>query len=116
MSASPHIAEPTGPDKLRGTFPGWLELGALLCGIVASLVLGYWGVQHNNYGEHLRFDNEANDAAHAIHLRLRGYEEMLRGVGALLEVPRDTPRADFAAYLRTLELEARYPGLHTLSF
>src|SRR5687767_8953104 len=96
--------------------PGRLELCAFFAGLCATLLLGYWGIQHNDHGERLRFEQEAKGAVHAIELRLRGYHEVLRGIGALFDVPRETTREDFRAFVRSLDLKGRYPGVETLSF
>jgi PAS domain S-box-containing protein len=91
-------------------------VGAFLFGLLVSAFLIYWAVQHNEHGENLRFKQQARDAAHAIDLRLRGYEEMVRGVGALFDVPREVTASDFSAYVGSLDLRRRYPGVESLSF
>ncbi len=105
-----------GRDRRGNTLPGRIELGALFFGLLFTLFLVYWAVQHNEHSESLRFKEQASDAAHAIDLRLRGYEEMVRGVGALFDVPREVTRTDFSAYVRSLDLRRRYPGVESLSF
>ena len=112
MSTAP-TADP-GADRRLAAVPGWIELGAFLCGIVASLLLGYWALQHNNYQETLRFEHEAHDAAHAVEIRLRAHEEMLRGAAAMLVRADNVTSEDLRAYVNTLDVAARYPGLRSL--
>ena len=116
MDSATDIPQAAGRKRRGPTLPGLIELGAFVFGLLVSLFLVYWAVQHNEHGESLRFKQQARDAAHAVDLRLRGYEEMVRGVGALFDVPREVTRSDFSAYVGSLDLRRRYPGVESLSF
>ena len=112
--ASAESAGAAAADKW--TAASALQLGAFVCGVMFSLFLCYWAIQRNDFEQDLRFEKDAYSATHAIEIRLRSYEEMLRGLGALFDASNDTAREDFRAYVRSLDLPARYPGVQSLSF
>jgi PAS domain S-box-containing protein len=93
-----------------------LQCGAFVCGLIFSAFLGYWAIQRNDFEENLRFDTDARNAAHAIEIRIRSYEEMLRGIAALFDASGETTRANFDAYIKSLAVVGRYPGVQSLSF
>jgi PAS domain S-box-containing protein len=95
---------------------GVLQCGAFVCGLLFSVFLGYWAIQRNDFEEDLRFETEARNAAHAIEIRIRSYEEMLRGIAALFDASGETTRANFDAYIKSLAVVSRYPGVQSLSF
>ncbi|MDB5865992.1 MAG: sensor hybrid histidine kinase [Betaproteobacteria bacterium] len=93
-----------------------LQCGAFACGLVFSAFLCYWAIQRNDFEEDLRFETDARNAAHAIEIRIRSYEEMLRGIAALFDASGETTRANFDAYIKSLAVVGRYPGVQSLSF
>src|SRR5688572_15767137 len=93
-----------------------LEAAAFVCGLAFSAFLAYWAIQRNDVEQERRFESDAQTAVHAIEIRIRSYEEMLRGLAALFDASGDTTRESFQAYVQSLRVVGRYPGVQSLSF
>jgi PAS domain S-box-containing protein len=115
-SAAAHATPGPLPRHRPRVPPGVLQCGAFVCGLIFSAFLGYWAIQRNDFEENLRFDTDARNAAHAIEIRIRSYEEMLRGIAALFDASGEPTRANFDAYIKSLAVVGRYPGVQSLSF
>jgi PAS domain S-box-containing protein len=93
-----------------------VQAGAFLCGLLFSAFLAYWAIQRNDFDQELRFENNAQDAAHAVELRMRSYEEMLRGLAAMFEAVGETSRQGFDDYIDSLRVVERYPALQAITY
>jgi signal transduction histidine kinase len=63
-----------------------------------------------------RFELRVSDLVGRIELRLRAYEEALRGTRGLFEASETVTRSEFATYVKSLELERMYPGVQGVGF
>ncbi len=117
MSAASDTRRPEQPEKSAGwKTAAALQFGVLAIGLVLSACLAWWAIQKNEFDSSRRFEADARNAAHSIEIRLRTYEEMLRGLAALFDTSNETTREGFHAYAQSLDLPSRYPGVQSLSF
>jgi len=61
-------------------------------------------------------EREADGAVETLDRRVRAYGELLTGMRALFEVDPDLSRGMFGRYVRSLRIEARYPGIRAVGF
>ncbi|HEX2829077.1 MAG TPA: ATP-binding protein [Burkholderiales bacterium] len=117
MKTAAAPAEAPPPNRLRKTGTlAVLEAAAFVIGLAFSAFLAYWAIQRNEVDDERRFESDAQSASHAIELRIRSYEEMLRGLAALFDASGETTRESFHAYVQSLRVVGRYPGVQSLSF
>ena len=61
-------------------------------------------------------EHEADGAVQTLDRRVQAYGELLTGMRALLAVDPDLSQAMFGRYVRSLRIDARYPGLRFVGF
>ena len=61
-------------------------------------------------------EREADGAVQTLDRRVRAYGELLTGMRALFAVDPDLSRAMFGRYVRSLRIDARYPGIRAVGF
>ena len=88
-----------------------LALGVVLSAVVANLV----ATQVERAGR-VHFDSAVSNAHNAIEARIRAYSEVLVGVRGLMMHADSPTRAEFNAYVDSLELARRYPGIQVIHF
>ena len=93
-----------------------LPLAALAIGVIASLVLFVLVRESVELEARLRFERNASDAKHVIEARFKSYVDVLLGLGALFSTSNSVSRAEFASYVRALDLQHRYPGFQGLNY
>ncbi len=62
------------------------------------------------------FDFRLRDAGARVEARMMGYEQVLRGAGALFGASDRVTRAGFRTYVASLRLQERFPGIQGLGF
>ena len=65
---------------------------------------------------HDRFDLLVGRVTQAIRERIMGYEQVLKGAGGLFAASTSVQRDEWRAYVASLDLEARYRGIHALGY
>src|SRR5471032_3030858 len=63
-----------------------------------------------------RFSNQARNAQYSIASRINAYGDVLRGVAGFLQAGAHVDRAAFHAYVRSLDLEHRFPAIDTIDY
>jgi signal transduction histidine kinase/CheY-like chemotaxis protein len=107
--------KPAAIERERGGVPAatWGLIALLL---IAGLV-GAWQTRERLRGHQLqRFDYEAGRVQWIIQKRMTAYVQILRGGLGLFAASDDVTREDWRDYVRTLEIERRYPGIRQMSF
>ena len=66
--------------------------------------------------ESLRFELRVQEIASALRNRVLDYEQVLKGAVALFHASRKVERSEWAAYVRTLDLQASYPGIRAIGY
>jgi diguanylate cyclase (GGDEF)-like protein/PAS domain S-box-containing protein len=64
----------------------------------------------------LKFESAVSDAKAAIETRVNDYADVLRGVRGLFAAMDTVNRAEFARYLRNLNLGSRFPGIQVIHY
>ncbi|MDP3856787.1 MAG: CHASE domain-containing protein [Stagnimonas sp.] len=91
----------------------WALIALLL---VAGLV-GAWQTRERLVQYQLqRFNYEAGRVQWTIQKRMTAYVQILRGGLGLFMASDEVSRRDWSNYVRTLEVERRYPGIRQMSF
>ena len=88
-----------------------LFLGLLLTYVLRDMVL-----ESSQRALRLEFDFRVNEIVANIERRLNHYEQVLAGAAGLFGASRSVEREEFAAYVRTLKLEGRFPGIQGVGF
>lgn len=92
------------PDRIA---PWAVALVFLLITAVATSYV--WETTH--LAEGARFHNEVNTALADIRYRLETYLNVLRAATGLFAADEDVTRDQFRAYVRSLQVQARHPGI-----
>src|SRR4051812_33492997 len=66
--------------------------------------------------ESLRFELRVQEIAGALRNRILDYEQVLKGAVALFNASRKVERSEWANYVRTLDLQASYPGIRAIGY
>ena len=97
---------------LRSPFP-WI---ALVLGIVLTVLAwqAVWRDAARESGK--QFERDADSAAAALRVRMRGYEQMLTAGAALIGASKEVTRAQWSQFVAGLKLRDRYPAIQALGF
>lgn len=90
-----------------------LALAVLLAGTAVATVFTARVADDN---ARKRVERDGGAAVQALDRRLVAYGDVLVAVRGLLEVDPHPSRARFAKFVRSLQIEERYPGVRTVSF
>jgi PAS domain S-box-containing protein len=66
--------------------------------------------------EGLRFELRVQEIAGALRNRILDYEQVLKGAVALFHASQRVERSEWATYVRTLDLQASYPGIRAIGY
>ncbi len=100
----------------------WLRFGKFtpLLVLIISLLTTYllWHLLQHNQEQELQaqFDSLQSEARSNIVQRMKAYEQMLRGVNALLNHDNQLTRNEFHDYVDKLQLKREYPGIQGVGF
>ncbi|MBI3479642.1 MAG: GGDEF domain-containing protein [Nitrosomonadales bacterium] len=122
---NPHVTEMAKPPLIACTIKKCREYFSivwvlpalvLLITLVATALL--WRVEQQNAVKNMQidFDFRVREANTRIERRIIAYEQILRGVKALLVSSPDVTREEFRSYTESLRLEDNYPGSHNIGF
>jgi len=91
----------------RPSLPLWVLVGGLVVGIAAA-----WMVRLSQVSRaRVRFGVAVAESRDRLDQRLRDCEDLIRGVRGLAQAQGGVDRARFKAFLESMEIESRYPGL-----
>jgi signal transduction histidine kinase len=86
------------------------------CVQILVCVLSYWYYkQEKNLADYL-FHESVDDAVVMIRQQLVQQEQVLRGVVGLFDASSNVDREEFGAYIKSLNLQDRYPGLLAIGY
>ncbi len=88
----------------------------LLAGLVLTYALQNEARVSNRQLRQDEFNFRANEVLQNIDRRMRNYEQVLDGAVGLFAASGFVERRAFAAYIRTLRLEGKYPGIQGIGF
>lgn len=100
----------------------WYRLGWLLpwLALAVSLTVTYvvWNSERQNVKKDLQagFDFRVSETHARIQERMKTYEQILRGTGALFMASKEVTRQEFNSYIESLHLEDNYPGSNNIGF
>ncbi|HEY0664909.1 MAG TPA: diguanylate cyclase [Gallionella sp.] len=100
----------------------WYRLGWLLpwLALAVSLTVTYlvWNSERQNVQKDLQadFDFRVREIHSRLDGRMKAYEQILRGTGALFLSSDKVTRQEFSAYNESLHLEDNYPGTNSIGY
>ncbi len=97
--------------------PQWLgPLTVFATGIVVSLVVWWLAADFIGRKEREQFDFRVSETVNAITSRIHAHRNLLRGGAALFAASGEVSRGEWRAYVESLRLERRFPGLQGFGF
>jgi len=114
-------AEPTAlaagaVGKGRRLIPGPAAWVVLVIALGASA--GAWRIARNQaeMEAHKQFDEEADRIKGALSERMQVYEDVLHGAAGLFAASATVEHAEWRAYLKSVSIEKRFPGIDGVGF
>ena len=98
---------------LPGSNTAWTVLVLSLC---ATLWAWYATRDAAEEKAHLLFDFRVQETENAILKRMQDYEQVLRGAAGLFAASQKVDRDEWKAYIGSLDIEERYPGIQGIGF
>lgn len=86
-----------------------------LC-LLATLATWYFSRQQELAGAREKFTQEFHTSRTAINLRMRSYEQILRGGVGLFSAKIDVSREDWRRYVSALQVSEAYPGVQGIGY
>lgn len=116
LDVARHDGEPTRRRLKPAANPGrWaIAITALL--LAATAAVTAYTVRVERSDTRARLERDADVAVGAIEQRLVAYGEVLVAVRGLFEAGARPSRARFRRFVRSLQVEARYPGVKVIAF
>ncbi|WP_241758947.1 CHASE domain-containing protein [Pyxidicoccus parkwayensis] len=90
--------------------------GALLVGLAVTGVAAFFVQRDIDERRDRRFDDAVHEGVLGLQQRMDTYQAMLLGTRGLFSSSQQVERGEFHAYVQSLELRRRYPGLQGLGF
>jgi two-component system, sensor histidine kinase and response regulator len=113
------------PGKLNGsraaeslralTRPGVAWVVLTLC-FIATLIGWQMSVAQLNDRQKERFELHTERVNLAIQADMEGYQKVLKGAAGLFAASDAVTRSEWHLYAQSLDIEERYPGIHTFGF
>ena len=90
----------------------------MVLGIALAASAGAWFIawQHAELEAHKRFDDEIGRITTALSERMLIYEDVLHGAAGLFAASVSVERAEWRAYLQSVSIEKRFPGIDGVGF
>ncbi|WP_431862306.1 CHASE domain-containing protein [Azospirillum sp.] len=105
------------PPRTDHRPPSWEAVLVLALGLTLTALAAWLLHQQANRQADARFRAQARDLAAAIVERMDNYEQILRGGVALMDAGGAlVTRATWRAYVASLRVEERYPGIQGIGF
>ncbi len=111
-----HVPQKSSPRTRRwlsGSHTAWTVLVLSLCA-----TLWAWYATRNAAEEKARllFDFRVQETESAILKRMQDYEQVLRSAAGLFAASQKVDRAEWKAYIASLDIQERYPGIQGIGF
>jgi diguanylate cyclase (GGDEF)-like protein/PAS domain S-box-containing protein len=85
-----------------------------------TLAMTFWAWKNAQQGlvqaQQAQFENRVAEVTTAVVKRLQGQEQVLRGVVGLLVASESVTRTEWKAYVGSLDIPERYPGIQGIGF
>jgi PAS domain S-box-containing protein len=100
----------------------WLYFPRPVAWVVLAIALaasaGMWFIawNHTKLAARKRFDEEAGRIAAALSERMQVYEDVLHGAAGLFAASSSVEREEWRAYLQSVSIEKRFPGIDGVGF
>jgi PAS domain S-box-containing protein len=94
----------------------WLAWLVLTLSLLVSLGAWRWSEDHARQAQQVEFLTRAAEIREALHARMAGYQQILKGAAALFAASGEVTREEWRDYYRGLELESTYPAIQALAF
>ena len=109
----PPAPQPAARRSFFSQLAAWV---VLILALTASA--GGWFISrmHAELGARKQFDEEAGRVRTALTERMLIYQDVLHGVVGLYAASRSVERAELRAYLQSVSIEKRYPGIDGVGF
>ncbi len=114
--SEPPVPPPAAPRSQWLWFPRPVAWIVLVIALAASA--GAWLIasKHAKSEARKRFDEEAERIEGALTERMRIYEDVLHGAAGLFAASISVERGEWRAYLRSVSIEERFPGIDGVGF
>ncbi len=115
-ASSRPAAESSATPHKWSFFPhpvAWVVLGISL---LATAGGWYFAWQHEALAVRTAFEQEARRVAAALSERMQVYEDVLHGAAGLYAASISVERAEWRAYLESVSIEKRFPGIDGVGF
>lgn len=98
---------------LSGSHTAWTVLVLSLC-----TTLWAWYATRDAVEEKARllFDFRVQETESAILKRMQDYKQVLHGAAGLFAASQKVDRAEWKAYIASLDIQERYPGIQGIGF
>src|SRR5690349_11912388 len=94
----------------------WVPLLILLAGVACSIALAARWEHTIAVRDRAGFDAAVHDSSVAMGSEMQRTEDALRGVEGMFAASRGVTRAEFARYVASLDMRARYPSIRGIAF
>lgn len=119
-----NVEKPADPSALapvatrrKGLFwPGTAAWVVLVIALGASAGAWRLAVKHTKLEAYKSFDEEAERIKAALVERMQIYEDVLHGAVGLFAASVTVERAEWRAYLQSVSIEERFPGIDAVGF
>jgi len=91
----------------------WIVLAIALAASAGAWFIAW---KHAELEAHKRFDQEAENIKGALSARMQIYEDVLHGAAGLFAASVSVERAEWGAYLNSVSIEERFPGIDGVGF
>lgn len=93
-----------------------LAFGVLALGLISTGFAWYHTVQSVEREAQIKFDRQVDDTKNLLNNRLQVYLDTLRATKGLFAASENVSRTEWKAFVESLNLQKRYPGINGLGF
>lgn len=93
-----------------------LAFGVLVLGLISTGFAWNYTSKSVEREAQIEFDNQVDDAKNSLNNRLQVYLDTLRATKGLFASSQDVSRTEWKAFVESLNLQKRYPGINGLGF
>lgn len=93
-----------------------LAFGVLVLGLISTGFAWYYTSQSVEREAQIKFDRQVDDAKNSLNNRLQVYLDTLRATKGLFASSEDVSRTEWKAFVESLNIQKRYPGINALGF
>lgn len=93
-----------------------LAFGVLVIGLISTGFVWYYTTQSVEREAQIKFDRQVDEVKNLLSNRLQVYLDTLRATKGLFAASEDVSRTEWKAFVESLNLQKRYPGIDGLGF